>query len=300
MRSPVDEYLRWLAIEKGRSIKTLEAYRSDLQILSSWCGEQSIALLDITEHDIEKFAVSLRVGGSAPATVGRRLSVIRGFFGFLADERMVARDPASGVSTGRRHRTLPHPIPEEVLVPFLDRIDGRNPVDLRDRALFEFLYGTGARVSEVTALRIGDIDFIDETVRLFGKGQKQRLVPLGSTVRTTLRDYLEHARPRLTGATSGDVVFLNHRGGPLTRQGVDLRIRMRGLEFGLERHHCHAHAFRHSCATHMLAHGADIRSVQELLGHASIATTQVYTAVSLGNLTAVYGASHPRATGMSS
>jgi len=296
-RSLSEEYLRWLAIEKGRSPRTLEAYRSDLESFLAWVDEHSLVVSSLSESDLTRYIVERR-NVAAASSVGRSVSVLRGFFGFLADEGVIAIDPASAVSAGRRRRSLPHPIPEPLLTAFLDGVNGTKPVDQRDRALLEFLYGTGARVSEAVAVRIQDLDFDEETIRLFGKGSKQRLVPMGAAVRRTLTQYLETARPTLRGGGFSPNVFLNARGGGLSRQGIDLIIRRRGLELGVPRQHLHAHAFRHSCATHMLEHGADIRSVQELLGHASIATTQVYTAVSLRSLHEAYRVAHPRAQGM--
>jgi integrase/recombinase XerD len=175
---------------------------------------------------------------------------------------------------------------EEQMLTLLDSLNGDRPVDLRDRALLELLYGTGARVSEVVGIGLEDLDFDEELILLTGKGSKQRLVPMGATLR---------GRGEFPGAKKSTKLFLNSRGGPLTRQGVDLIINKRALIAGIDRSKISAHVFRHSCATHMLAHGADIRVVQELLGHASISTTQLYTAVSVTSLKREYQSAHPRA-----
>lgn len=294
----VDDYLRWLAIEKGRSPRTLEAYRSDLNRFLAWCEQHSVDPASVREVDLERFIGELVVAGAAATSVTRATSVLRGFFGYAFDEGLMSHDPATSIRIGRRGRSLPHPIPEGVLIPFLDSLSGDEPLDRRDRALAEFLYGTGARVSEVVVLRLSDVDFTDDTIRLFGKGSKQRIVPMGRVVHETLADYLQLARPRLVSPASDTAVFLNARGGRLSRQGIDLILRRRGVAAGVPTNYLHAHAFRHSCATHMLAHGADIRSVQELLGHASISTTQVYTAVAGEALHTAYRAAHPRASGM--
>jgi integrase/recombinase XerD len=191
---------------------------------------------------------------------------------------------------------LPKPLGEAEIVTLLDSIPATTSVDLRDRALLELLYGTGARVSEVVNLDLSDLDFDEELILLTGKGNKQRLVPIGSTLDRALREYLAPGgRPSLSSSKRTTKVFLNARSGVLTRQGIDLVIHKRALTVGIDRNRISAHVFRHSCATHMLAHGADIRVVQELLGHASIATTQLYTAVSVTTLQREYQHAHPRA-----
>jgi integrase/recombinase XerD len=214
----------------------------------------------------------------------------------MVSEGQISSDPTARVRGARRGRTLPKPLGEEEMFLLLDSIDGPGPVDLRDRALLELLYGTGARVSEVAGLKLEDLDFDEELIRVMGKGSKQRLVPMGATLRQSLERFLAPGgRGEFAGARKTSAVFLNLRGGPLSRQGIDLVINKRALEVGIDRSKISAHVFRHSCATHMLAHGADIRVVQELLGHASIATTQLYTAVSVTSLKREYQSAHPRA-----
>jgi integrase/recombinase XerD len=185
---------------------------------------------------------------------------------------------------------------EAEIVKLLDSIPATSSTDRRDRALLELLYGTGARVSEVVNLDLSDLDFDEELILLTGKGNKQRLVPIGASLDRALREYLAPGgRPSLLPSKRTTKVFLNARSGVLTRQGIDLVIHKRALSVGIDRNRISAHVFRHSCATHMLAHGADIRVVQELLGHASIATTQLYTAVSVTTLQREYQHAHPRA-----
>jgi len=290
------EYLQWLTIEKGRSRATIEAYRRDLDALEKWMTEINVALDAMREEDLERYFNDLRKTKRAPSTIARAVASVRGFFAYLVDEGYLVIDPSVRLKGGRRGRTLPKPLGEEEIVRLLDSIPSTTPIDLRDRALLELLYGTGARVSEVVGLALEDLDFDEELVLLQGKGAKQRLVPLGSTLKRSLEDYLgPGGRASLLAAKKSSKVFVNARGGSLSRQGVDVVIHKRALEVGIDRTRISAHVFRHSCATHMLAHGADIRVVQELLGHASIATTQLYTAVSITTLQREYEHAHPRA-----
>jgi len=292
------EYLQWLTIEKGRSRSTTDAYRRDLARLIEWMGAESLDARVMTDVDLERYFTKLRTMGLSSSTVARAVSSVRGWFGFLVEEGRVTKDPSARLHGGGRGRSLPKPLGEEEMLRLLDSIPATSPFDRRDRALLELLYGTGARVSEAVGIRIEDVDFDEELVLVTGKGSKQRLVPLGETLRMALREYLAPGgRDDLTSALRTSRLFLNNRGGPLSRQGVDMIIAKRALIAGIDRSRISAHVFRHSCATHMLAHGADIRVVQELLGHASITTTQVYTAVSITSLQREYHNAHPRALG---
>lgn len=292
----LEEYLQWLTIEKGRSRATIEAYRRDLEALAKWMTERQVALDALREEDLERYFNTLRKTKRAPSTIARAVASVRGFFAYLVEEGHLVTDPSVRLKGGRRGRTLPKPLGEEEIVRLLDSVPSTTPLDLRDRALLELLYGTGARVSEVVGLALEDLDFDEELVLLKGKGAKQRLVPLGATLKRSLKEYLgPRGRASILAAKKSSKVFVNARGGSLSRQGVDVVIHKRALEVGIDRTRISAHVFRHSCATHMLAHGADIRVVQELLGHASIATTQLYTAVSITTLQREYEHAHPRA-----
>ena len=290
----VSEYVQWLTVEKGRRRATIEAYERDIRAFLAWWGSDR-PLATVTGADLEAYLNELR-DTRAASSVARALSSLRGWWGFLIEEGQLSVDPSAYVTPSRRGRTLPKPLPEETVAHLLDTLPHETPVDLRDRALLELLYGTGARVSEVVGLEIQDLDFDEELIRVTGKGSKQRLVPMGRTLKSTLREYLgpggrsEFPRPRAHAH-----VFVNVRGGPLSRQGIDLIISRRALTANIDRSTISAHVFRHSCATHMLAHGADIRVVQELLGHASISTTQIYTAVSITSMQRAYSNAHPRA-----
>ncbi len=292
----IDEFLQWLTIEKGRSRATTAAYRRDLEQLRLWMDERALTIRGVTDSLLEQYFDELRHSERAASSVARAVSSARGFLGFLVEERHLESDPSSRLRGGRRGRTLPKPLSENEIVRLLDSVPATSPIDRRDRALLELLYGTGARVSEVVGIGLEDLDFDEELILVTGKGSRQRLVPMGTALRSALTVYLDvGGRRGVPGSVRTSRLFLNARGGVLTRQGVDLIIHRRALIAGIDRSRISAHVFRHSCATHMLAHGADIRVVQELLGHASIATTQIYTAVSVTSLQHEYQNAHPRA-----
>jgi integrase/recombinase XerD len=290
------EYLQWLTIEKGRSRATIEAYRRDLTKLLEWMKGAKRELETLRDADLERYCNQLRRQKRAETSIARSVASIRGWFAYLVVEGYLSSDPSALLRGGRRGRSLPKPLGEDEVTALLDSIPDTTPIDLRDRALLELLYGTGARVSEVVGIGLSDLDFDEELILVTGKGSKQRLVPMGSTLKTALRDYLApRGRGLFPGARKDTPLFLNARGGALSRQGVDLIIDKRALTVGIDRSRISAHVFRHSCATHMLAHGADIRVVQELLGHVSISTTQIYTAVAVTSLKREYQNAHPRA-----
>jgi len=290
------EYLQWLIVEKGRSRATIEAYRRDVTKLLEWMTDAECRLDALRERDLERYFNQLRRQHRAETSIARSVASIRGWFAYLVIEGYLANDPSVQLKGGRRGRSLPKPLAEEEITALLDSIPVSTPSDLRDRALLELLYGTGARVSEVVGIDLGDLDFDEQLILVTGKGSKQRLVPMGSALTVALRDYLEpRGRGSFPDARKDARLFLNARGGALSRQGVDLIIDKRALHVGIERSRISAHVFRHSCATHMLAHGADIRVVQELLGHVSISTTQIYTAVAVTSLKREYHNAHPRA-----
>jgi integrase/recombinase XerD len=285
-----------MTIEKGRSPATLEAYRHDLEEFFAWMRARHRRPRDASEGDIEDYFTELRQGARADSSIARATSSLRGWFGFLLDEGLITRDPTGRLKPARRGRTLPKPLGEKDMTTLLDSMSSNTAIELRDRALLELLYGTGARVSEAVGINLEDLDFDEELILVNGKGSKQRLVPMGSVLQGALRDYLEPGgRGELVRTKKTPRLFVNARGSPLSRQGVDLIIHKRALSAGVDTRKVSAHVFRHSCATHMLTHGADIRVVQELLGHASIATTQLYTAVSVTSLKREYLDAHPRA-----
>ena len=291
-RESLDSYLQWLLIEKGRALTTLEAYQRDVVHYLDWCALGDLDAFSAREKVLEKYLAEQRGHGASPATVNRALSAIKGWYGFLLDDGVIVADPAQSVTSHGRRKGLPKPITEDAVSRFLD-IAPEDDLDYRDQAIFEFLYSTGCRVSELVSCDVSDVDFDEELIRITGKGSKQRLVPLGRHFARALHSYLP-IRGRLLKPDQ-HALFINSRGDRLTRQGVALLIHRRALRSGVDSSTLSAHVFRHSCATHMLANGADIRVVQELLGHTSISTTQVYTGVSMRTLRDTYTAAHPRA-----
>jgi integrase/recombinase XerD len=293
-----EEFLTWLAVEKGRSPNTLAAYRRDLATYVAWLGLRPLD--GVTEADVEQYVAHLRQAGRAPASVARALVTVRSLHRFLAEEGRVSGDPAAFVAPPRVPKGLPHPLSEAEVTSLLEAVVGHDAVHRRDRAILELLYGTGMRISELCGLSLGDVDLAAAMVRVLGKGSKERLVPLGRLASAALADWLAPGGrgvlvpARWARRTDAEAVFLNHRGGRLSRQGGWAILRAYGDRVGIG-DRLSPHVLRHSCATHMLDHGADIRIVQELLGHASISTTQIYTKVSSERLRAAYEAAHPRA-----
>ena len=297
----VEEWLSWLATERGRARSTLAAYRRDARRWCRWLDQRGVALADVREADVESYIGELRGGELAPATVARAVVAVRSLHRFLADEGRAPADPGADVATPRVPSGLPKALSEAEVEALLAAVVGDEPVARRDRAMLEVLYGTGVRISELVGLRLGDLDLESGLLRAFGKGSKERVVPLGRHAAAALAAWLgPGGRPALVPerwARRGDAeaVFLNRRGGRLTRQGAWLVVKHWGSEAGIAGK-LTPHVLRHSCATHMLDHGADLRAVQEMLGHASVSTTQVYTKVSTERLFAAYRSAHPRAT----
>jgi integrase/recombinase XerD len=295
-----EDLLMWLSAERGRAPATLAAYRRDLRTYATWLQEQGRSLTEVTEDDLAAFLQSLRARGLAPASVARTMVPVRALHRFLADEGRAPSDPGAHVELPRVPRGLPKALTEEEVGRLLDAPVGGGPVVLRDRAMLEVLYGTGVRVSELVGLDLADVDLDAALLRAFGKGSKERIVPLGvPAVRALVAWFGADGRPALAPAqwrrrSDAEAVFLNARGGRLSRQGAWDVLRRYAGQIGLEGK-LTPHVLRHSCATHMLDHGADVRAVQELLGHASISTTQVYTLVSTERLWEVYRNAHPRA-----
>jgi len=299
---PIDaeEFLTWLAVERGRSANTLAAYRRDLRAYHQWLSEQGTTLDEVTEVTIAAYVGQLRASGKAASSVARAMVAVRALHRFLADEELATSDPAAGMDLPRVPRGLPKALTEAEVEQLLEAVEQGGSVASRDRAILEVLYGTGLRISELVGLSLGDVDLDGGLVRALGKGNRERVVPLGRVARQALETWLETGgRDEMVPAhwrrrSDADAVFLNTRGGRMSRQGAWGVVRKYGDAVGL-RTRLTPHVLRHSCATHMLDHGADIRAVQELLGHASISTTQVYTKVSTERLRLVYESAHPRA-----
>ncbi len=292
-----ERFLRHLAIERGRSANTLAAYRHDLLAYAEHLD--GLPATRATPEHVQAFVRALRERGLGATSVARMLSAVRGLHRFLVDEGVTAVDPAHDAKPPKPPSRLPHPIALDQIEALIAACAGDDPVRLRDRAVIELLYATGARVSEATGLGVDDLLGEDgheaEVLRLLGKGSKQRLVPLGRYAREAVGAYLVRGRPALSArGRATPALFLGARGGRLSRQGVwDLLQRAaERAELDVE---LSPHTLRHSFATHLLEGGADVRVVQELLGHASVATTQIYTLVTADALRDMYTTAHPRA-----
>ena len=296
----IEEFLSWLVAERGRAANTVFAYRRDLAAYHRWLTEHGASLDSVDEERIGEFVADRRASGAAVSTVARQLAAVRTLHRYLVTEGERADDPTADLEGVRVPAGLPKPLSEAEVTALLDAITGDEPLARRDRALLELLYATGARISEACGLSMGDIDFGGRLVRLYGKGSKERIVPFGRATAAALDEWFSPAgRLRMVPAqwrrrSDAEAVFLNARGGRLSRQAAWAVVKTYGRRAGLEGK-LSPHVLRHSCATHLLDHGADLRVVQELLGHASISTTQVYTKVSQERLWDVYRAAHPRA-----
>jgi integrase/recombinase XerD len=295
-------YLDHLAVERGLADNTLTSYRRDLRRYDAHLASRGVGELDdISEADVTSFLATLREGDEAhpPLSAGsaaRAVVAVRGFHRFALREGMATVDPARSVRPPQPPKRLPKAITLDQVESLLEAAGfDQTPLALRDRALLELLYGSGARISEAVGLDLDDVDLEGGTVRLFGKGRKERVVPLGSYARTAIQAYVVRSRPTLLAAGRGTpALYLNARGGRLTRQSawsvLQATVEKAGLDVDVS-----PHTLRHSFATHLLDGGADVRVVQELLGHASVTTTQVYTLVTVDKLREVYAATHPRA-----
>jgi integrase/recombinase XerD len=296
-----EEFLAWMLAEKGRSANTLAAYRRDLRSYCAWLAAHGTAVLDVDSDTLVAFVGERRASGSAPSSVARQLAAIRMLHRYLAIEGHRPNDPTANLEGVKVPSGIPKPLTETQVNSLLDAVVGHEPIDHRDRALLELLYATGARISEAVGLSIGDLDIDGRLVRLYGKGSKERIVPFGSSAAGALDDWFSpRGRARLVPTRwqrrdDAEAVFLNNRGGRLTRQAAWLVVKKYSRRAGLA-DDLSPHVLRHSCATHLLDHGADLRVVQEMLGHVSISTTQVYTRVSQERLWDVYRSAHPRAT----
>ena len=291
-------YLDHLAVERGTARNTLDSYARDLRRYLRYLAERGVReLREVTEVQVTGFAAALRDEGLAASSAARAVVAVRGLHRFAHREGLTEADPTRLVRPPQLPRRLPKALPVADVLKLLDTPVGDEPAVLRDRALLELLYSTGARISEAVGLDLDDVDRVDRTVLLDGKGGKQRLVPVGRPALSALEAYLVRVRPMLSArGRSTPAVFLNLRGGRLSRQSAwqVLKTTAQRAGIGVE---VSPHTLRHSFATHLLEGGADVRVVQELLGHASVTTTQVYTLVTVTTLREVYATAHPRALG---
>jgi site-specific recombinase XerD len=295
---PWDEAIELLvdhvALERGRRAATVAAYRADARDLARTCLDWGIERPDEVQlATLRRYLAVLAERGYARSTTARRASTLRVWFGLLERRGVVPSDPTLLLATPKQGRHLPRVLRVDQVVALLQAPPDDTPVGRRDRALLELLYGTGARVAEACALDLGAVDEAQQLVRLDGKGGKQRLVPLGEPAIDALRSYLTHGRAHLAAGVTSGALLLNTRGTRLGTRDARSAVERAATVAGLG--HVTPHTLRHSYATHLLEHGADLRQVQELLGHASLATTQRYTHLSRGRLREVHNAAHPRA-----
>lgn len=305
LRAALRGYLDHLAVERGVARNTLLAYRRDLERYLSFCAVSGIADVgEIRPEHVSGYLVSLREGwlghpALAPSSAARAVVAVRGWHRFLMAESTTVNDPSGDVHPPAAGKRLPKALPVELVTAILESVSGDDVRALRDRALLEFLYATGARISEAVGLDVDDLpNSTNPVVRLRGKGSKERMVPIGSFASAAMSAYLVRGRPSLAAAGKGvAAVFLNVRGSRLSRQSAWQVLRDAANRAGVpaELGHVSPHTLRHCFATHLLEGGADIRSVQELLGHASVTTTQIYTLVTVDALREVYAMAHPRA-----
>ncbi len=313
MQQGIENFLNFLVVEKGFSPHTVAAYRNDLTQFIDFLksAEANAASIDGISKDgsngdapgwssvskvrIISFIISLKEKQYASTTVARKVAAVKSFFHFLVAEGVIKNDPTENLDSPKVGKSLPRTLTVEELDELLEQpARSSTPEALRDKAMLELLYATGMRVSELTSLNLDDINLSAGYVRCLGKGSKERIVPVGFQATRAVEQYLEQGRPQLARSQTQQALFLNHRGERLTRQGFWLIIKAYAKQAGI-RTDITPHTLRHSFATHMLNSGADLRSVQELLGHANISTTQIYTHLTTERLRQVYDQAHPRA-----
>ena len=289
----VDRYLEHLRVERAASPQTVRAYSADLARYLEWAERGGVDPIGLTHRQMRLYLAEMDRAGYARRTVARRLSAVRSFFAFAVTEGLVPSDPSSVLATPKIAARLPNVIPDETLKAMLTSPDASTPTGLRDRAVLELLYATGARVSEVVGLRVFDVDFGQGQVRLFGKGAKERIVPLYPVALDSVRVYLRDGRPKLARSGGDEHLFLSTRGAPLSADAVRRLFKRAAASAGAGAG-VSPHTLRHTFATHMVEAGADLRTVQELLGHVALSSTQIYTHLSMKRLQDVHSKAHPR------
>ena len=289
----IDRFIDAVWIEQGLAPNTLAAYRRDLTLLADWLdGDGGRPLSEASETDLRRYALA-RHAGSAPTSTNRRLTVFKRFFRWAVRERLVEADPTLKLASARQPLRVPKTLSEAQVEALLGAPDVATPLGLRDRAMLELLYASGLRVSELVLLKTVNVSFAEGALRVTGKGAKERLVPFGEEALAWIERYVAEARPAILGRRTSDALFVTGRGGPMTRQMfwklLKAHARVAGIVAPLS-----PHTLRHAFATHLLNHGADLRAVQMLLGHADIATTTIYTHVARERLKQLHAQHHPR------
>ena len=300
MRSTIDDFLNFMTVERGVSPNTLVAYRNDLNQLATYLetfhSEKTGGEWDNVDDSIlTAYLLRLHEQGYSDTTRARKIASAKSLFSFLLEERIITKDPTENLSSPRVGRTLPEALSVEEVAQLLASVSRSDaPEDKRDQAMMELLYASGLRVTELVSLDIEDIDMVEGSVRCLGKGSKERIIPVHQNAVDVLKDYLEGGRPLIANRRSGNALFLNRRGERLTRQGFWLILKGHAGKTSIGTK-ITPHTLRHSFATHLLRGGAPLRHVQELLGHASITTTQVYTHLTSEHVRTEYDKAHPRA-----
>jgi len=289
----IEHFLDALWLEKGLSDNTLSSYRRDLSLYACWLNERGLLLIDAGRTDLMAY-LNWRVRQRMkPSSTSRMLSCLRGFYRYFLREKIIAEDPTLQIESPKRGRPLPKTLTEAEVEALLAAPDISEPLDFRDRAMLEMLYAAGMRVTELVSLQLSQINLRQGVIRVIGKGDKERLVPLGDEARDWLLRYLKEVRPLLIDDPANEVVFPSRRGQQMTRQTFWHRIKRHGLVAGIDKLPS-PHVLRHAFATHLLNHGADLRVVQLLLGHSDLSTTQIYTHIAQHRLQSMHRQHHPR------
>lgn len=295
MKSLVEEFINYLAVERGLADNTLDSYNRDLNQFKVFLEKEKVEdMQKATRNVIMSYLLFLQKRGRATATVSRHLAALKSFYHFLLREKYIEKDPTANLESPKLEKKLPHVLSVHEVEMLLNQPKAIEPGGIRDKAMLELLYATGIRVSELISLDIDHINLDMGYIRCFGKGSKERIVPVGSFARKCINEYLQKARAKLIKNRGEQALFVNQHGKRLTRQGFWKIIKKYARKAGISKE-ITPHTLRHSFATHLLENGADLRSVQEMLGHADITTTQIYTHLTKGRLREVYAKSHPRA-----
>lgn len=294
MKKLINEFINYLSVERGLAMNTLESYGRDLRQYSQYLEQDAAGLDGATRQTVVNYLMHLQRQGKATATIARRLAALKAFYQFLVREKYLELDPTANLESPKLEKRLPRVLTVREVELLLQQPDASQGGGHRDRAMLELLYATGIRVSELVSLNLEDVSLESGYIKCRGKAGKERIVPMGSLAVRSCREYLEHGRPRLVKDPGEDALFVNHHGRRLTRQGFWKIVKKYAEDAKIEKE-ITPHTLRHSFATHLLDNGADLRSVQEMLGHADISTTQIYQHVTKGRLKEVYARTHPRA-----
>ena len=290
----IERFCDAIWLQEGLSVNTLDAYRRDLEGLSRWLAPRGTTLISASRGDLLEYLSGCAGKGASPRTTARLLSSLRRFYGYLVREERIKTDPTVLIDSPKIGRPLPKSLSEEQVEKLLQSPDIATHYGLRDRAMLETLYATGLRVSELVGLTLSQVSLTQGVVRVIGKGDKERLVPMGEEAISWISRYLAEGRPRLVRSRSTDALFATARGGPMTRQAFWHNLKVHTRTAGIEPKKLSPHTLRHAFATHLLNHGADLRVVQMLLGHADLSTTQIYTHVAQARLKSLHEQHHPR------